>query len=154
MVLWFGWAGAHVSWSFFCRIAFYKQPLLRRGCLAGFSVVFLFTRPLPRGAHRPAHPARWCWEVFYGNVIPKKSMNQAVMIRLCLWHFGFGWRIIEVRRAFIILRKVVQTPSSYHCWSHLQTSFTPEVTDTIRWLPVLFLPQLLPGVRASPPTDA
>ena len=58
MVLWFGWAGADVSLLDFCGIAFYKQPLLRRGCLAGFAVVFLFTQPLPRGAYRPAHPAR------------------------------------------------------------------------------------------------
>ena len=38
---------------------------MRRGCLAGFAVVFLFTRPLPRGAHGPAHPARCWWEVFH-----------------------------------------------------------------------------------------
>ena len=56
------------SWCFmifFCRIAFYKQPLLRRGCLAGFSVVFLFTRPPARGAHEAHAPIPGIvWSVF------------------------------------------------------------------------------------------
>jgi len=50
--VWIG--GADVSLLDFCSIAFYKQPLLRRGCLAGFAVVFLFTQPPAHGA-REAH---------------------------------------------------------------------------------------------------
>ena len=53
-LVWMG--GADVSLLDFCSIAFYKQPLLRRGCLAGFAVVFLFTQPPARGAHEAHAP--------------------------------------------------------------------------------------------------